>query len=170
MKLNMPFLFDDFILILFYWFFLIFHFSEIFFFLVFPADATCFRHFKEGDYKSALRQYHFAWLNIKGLGENVMDLTGQGGGGCSVGLCWSFNDRFALLDNSNISEENKSVLKALTESLHLNLAACYLKTEQYSKCISSCSTAIGVNNKSVKAYFRRGQAYLKTKDTDKAER
>lgn len=63
----------------------------------------------------------------------------------------------------------KNEVKALTETLHLNLAACYLRTEQYTKCISACSTAIGVNDTSAKGYFRRGQAYLKVGNVDNAE-
>ena len=87
--------------------------------------------FKEGEWKKALRSYHFAWLNVKGLGESAMSLAGPGGG-------------------STLPAEQQEVIKALTESLHLNLAACYLRTEQFEKCIKACSTAISVNENSTK--------------------
>jgi hypothetical protein len=31
-------------------------------------------HFKASDWKKALQKYHFAWLNIKGLGDNASAL------------------------------------------------------------------------------------------------
>ncbi len=52
----------------------------------------------------------------------------------------------------------------------MNLAACYLRTEQLPKCIATCTAAIAVNENSAKAYFRRGQARLKLGDTDSAEK
>jgi hypothetical protein len=48
----------------------------------------------------------------------------------------------------------QQVLKALTETLHLNLAACYLRTEQLDKCIKACTVAVGVNPNSAKVQFR----------------
>ena len=66
--------------------------------------------------------------------------------------------------DSTLPEEDQKVIKALTESLHLNLAACYLRTEQFEKCIRACTTAISVNDNSAKGYFRRGQARLKGMD------
>jgi tetratricopeptide (TPR) repeat protein len=61
-------------------------------------------------------------------------------------------------------------LSGLTETLNLNLAACYLRTEQLPKCVTACTAAIAVNANSAKAYFRRGQAKLKLGDVDAAEK
>jgi len=113
------------------------------------------KHFKDADWKKALQKYHFAWLNIKGLGETASAFMPAGG---PAGA------------DSTLSPAEKSEVKSLTESLHLNLAACYLQTEQYAKCIAASTTAIGVNANSAKGYFRRGQAYLKQRDIDNAER
>ncbi len=108
--------------------------------------------FKNQDFKGALLKYHFAWLNIKGLGDSASSLMGASDAQSGLGV------------------EEKETVKALTENLHLNLAACYLKTEQLTKCVSACTSALAVNNKSAKAYFRRGQAHLKLRNVDGAEK
>ncbi len=61
-------------------------------------------------------------------------------------------------------------MAGLTETLNLNLAACYLRTEQLPKCVTTCTAAIAVNESSAKAYFRRGQARFKMGDIDSAEK
>ncbi len=128
------------------------------------------RSFKAGDWKGALRHYHFAWLNVKGtavghtrwrtccsgrvshcacvpgLGESAstfMPIAGMAGG-----------DGGNAAGGATLSKGEKDECKALTESLHLNLAACYLHTEQYSKCIAACNVAIGVNAGSAKVGLR----------------
>lgn len=76
----------------------------------------------------------------QGLGESAMGVAG-GGEGEESSSSLSEEDRkvsdrilfggFLLICRFSLLK----VLKALTESLHLNLAACYLRTEQLDKCI-----------------------------------
>jgi hypothetical protein len=69
----------------------------------------------------------------------------------TVNLVSSFSIFSSFLgEDSSLSDEEKEVMKTLTESLHLNLAACYLKTEKYDRCIASCTTAIATNENSTK--------------------
>ena len=49
---------------------------------------------------------------------------------------------------------------SLLLSAHLNLALCYLKTEQNNEAKDSCNEALSLSPENVKALFRRGQAYL----------
>jgi len=46
----------------------------------------------------------------------------------------------------------------------LNLAACQLKTKDYSEAVLSCSKALDIDTNNVKALFRRGQAYSQKGD------
>lgn len=83
-----------------------------------------------------------ASLTRVGLGESassIMPMAGLDNGGGGGG--------------SSLSKGEKDECKALTESLHLNLAACYLHTEQYGKCIAACNVAIGVNDNSAKVIW-----------------
>jgi hypothetical protein len=67
-----------------------------------------------------------------------------------VNFLFHFFIFYFLGEDSSLSDEEKEVMKTLTESLHLNLAACYLKTEKYDRCIASCTTAIATNENSTK--------------------
>lgn len=49
---------------------------------------------------------------------------------------------------------------SLLLSAHLNLALCYLKTDQNNEAKDSCNEALSLSPENVKALFRRGQAYL----------
>jgi FK506-binding protein 4/5 len=51
----------------------------------------------------------------------------------------------------------------------LNLAACQLRTKDFDKVILNCSKALDIDTKSVKALFRRGQAYSRMSEFDKAK-
>jgi len=50
------------------------------------------------------------------------------------------------------------------------MAAVYLKNEHYDKCITSCTKVLAIEAANVKALFRRGVAYLRIKDYDRAEK
>ena len=52
---------------------------------------------------------------------------------------------------------------------HLNLAACYLKSEDYNKVTEHCTSALELEPENVKGLFRRGQAYAKLHEYDKAK-
>lgn len=65
-------------------------------------------------------------------------------------------------------EEQKSKGRQLLIAGRLNLALCSLKQNDYNTCIDECTKVIGEDDKSDKAYFRRGQAKLALKDYDAA--
>lgn len=58
--------------------------------------------------------------------------------------------------------------KTLILQCHLNLAAVFLKKEQYDQVVEHCSEALSVDSKSVKGLFRRGQAYVQLHKYDVA--
>ena len=49
-----------------------------------------------------------------------------------------------------------------------NRALAWLKKKQYNKCIIDCDTAIAINPDYVKAFHRRGKAYMAMKNYEKA--
>ncbi|XP_076663805.1 FK506-binding protein 59kD isoform X2 [Andrena cerasifolii] len=63
-----------------------------------------------------------------------------------------FSDSF----EGDLQPERNSLLL----SAHLNLALCYLKTDQNNEAKDSCNEALSLSPENVKALFRRGQAYL----------
>ena len=71
-----------------------------------------------------------------------------------------------LLSHTTLQKEE---INALILSTNLNLAMCYLKTQDNIKAVKFASKALEVDPNSVKGYFRRGLAYLEMKNLDKAE-
>ncbi|XP_070521316.1 peptidyl-prolyl cis-trans isomerase D isoform X2 [Cardiocondyla obscurior] len=68
------------------------------------------------------------------------------------------------MGKQQMSDTFYSSLADLKLALFLNLAAVYLKQEEYRKAIDNCNEALTVNNMSSKALFRRGQAYACTNE------
>lgn len=62
--------------------------------------------------------------------------------------------------DKEFENELKSESQSLLLSTHLNIALCYLKTDQNLECKDACGDALKIDPKNEKAYFRRGQAYL----------
>merc|ERR1719336_2158633 len=60
-------------------------------------------------------------------------------------------------------------VKRLKQSTYLNMAACYLKTQDHHKCVDACTKALAADAPSSKAYFRRGQAHLELRNLDEAK-
>ncbi|XP_066592679.1 FK506-binding protein 59 isoform X2 [Prorops nasuta] len=60
----------------------------------------------------------------------------------------------------NVSNEIKNEENNLRLLTNLNLALCYLKTNQNNEAKDTCNKVLEVNDKNEKALFRRGQAYL----------
>ena len=52
---------------------------------------------------------------------------------------------------------------------HVNLATCHLKLGDLSKAIEQCTKALSTDRTSMKAHFRRGQAYIRMGDLPKAK-
>ncbi|WPT14196.1 Outer envelope protein 61 [Picochlorum sp. SENEW3] len=55
------------------------------------------------------------------------------------------------------------------KSCHSNLASCYLHLEQWSKCVNHCNAVLEIDGgRSMKALYRRGQAYIGLKKKSNA--
>ncbi|XP_017793268.1 PREDICTED: FK506-binding protein 59-like isoform X2 [Habropoda laboriosa] len=67
----------------------------------------------------------------------------------------SFLDQDECKEDLKILERNNLILAA-----HLNLALCYLKTDQNVEAKDACNKALKLSSQNEKALFRRGQAYL----------
>ena len=62
-------------------------------------------------------------------------------------------------DNGDKEEVKKQV--AVLETSLVNRAACNLELKNYRSCIQDCASALRINNKNVKAYYRSSKALLK---------
>ncbi|KAK9123817.1 hypothetical protein Sjap_013419 [Stephania japonica] len=69
--------------------------------------------------------------------------------------------------NPQDDEEGKIFLNS-RNSLHLNVAACYLKMGEWRKSIEACNKVLDSNPLHVKALYRRGMAYLSGGEFDEA--
>lgn len=69
--------------------------------------------------------------------------------------------------NPQDDEEGKTFLNS-RNSLHLNMAACYLKMGECRKSIEACNKVLDGSPLHVKALYRRGMAYMSAGDFDDA--
>jgi len=69
----------------------------------------------------------------------------------------------------DLDDEGKAEVEALKLSLFLNLAQCYIKLELWPKAVGNCDSALKIEEKNVKALYRRAFALVQLKDFDKAE-
>lgn len=69
--------------------------------------------------------------------------------------------------NPQDDEEGKVFLNA-RNSLHLNVAACYLKMGECRKSIEACNKVLDASPAHVKALYRRGMAYMSAGDFEEA--
>merc|ERR1712232_949733 len=112
-----------------------------------------------GNYKRALGNYHKVFCYVNGLqvpGEkseasSYTDMMGKSAQG------------------SQVPTDKVESVKRLKQSTHLNMAACYLKTQEHQKCVDACTKALGAAGPISKAYFRRGQAHLELRNLDEAK-
>ena len=58
---------------------------------------------------------------------------------------------------SDVTPDDEKEIEKLKEALHLNLAMCYIKLDEWSKAKASCDSALEISV-SVKGLFRRAQA------------
>ncbi|XP_029177994.1 FK506-binding protein 59 isoform X2 [Nylanderia fulva] len=68
---------------------------------------------------------------------------------------------FTLLNDDSDFENFKENKDSLTLATHLNLALCYLKTDENLLAKEECTKALELDPENEKALFRRGQAHLK---------
>jgi len=70
---------------------------------------------------------------------------------------------------SELEGEGKEKKNALLLAGYLNLAACYLKLEDYPEVIQNCEKALELDSNNCKGLFRKGQAHLALKDYEIAK-
>ncbi|XP_041357275.1 peptidyl-prolyl cis-trans isomerase D-like [Gigantopelta aegis] len=74
-----------------------------------------------------------------------------------------------IINFMKLSEDEKDDVKKSSKlSLHLNLAACYLRLKDYDEVLRACKDALSIDPTSAKALFRRGQAYCALSDWETA--
>ncbi|KAH0640654.1 hypothetical protein KY285_037240 [Solanum tuberosum] len=71
--------------------------------------------------------------------------------------------------DSSFCDDEKQQAKLLKVSCNLNNAACKLKLKEYKEAAKLCSKVLEIDNKNVKALYRRAQAYIQLVDLDLAE-
>ncbi|KAA3480328.1 peptidyl-prolyl cis-trans isomerase FKBP62-like [Gossypium australe] len=76
--------------------------------------------------------------------------------------------RFIEYDSSFLDEE-KEQAKLLKVTCNLNNAACKLKLKDYKKAKKLCTEVLELDDRNVKALYRRAQAYMELVDFDLAE-
>lgn len=116
--------------------------------------------FKEGNYKKALGKYWkvFCYVNglqIPGESNQSMDLANV--------------VKAKNVQGSQVPADKVDSVKRLKQSTYLNMAACYLKTQDHHKCVDACTKALAADGPISKAYFRRGQAHLELRNLDEAK-
>ncbi|XP_019175212.1 PREDICTED: peptidyl-prolyl cis-trans isomerase FKBP65-like isoform X2 [Ipomoea nil] len=71
--------------------------------------------------------------------------------------------------DSSFSDEEKQAVTVLKVSCNLNNAACKLKLKDYKEAVKLCTKVLEIDSRSVKALYRRAQAYIQLADLDLAE-
>ncbi|KAI8912183.1 hypothetical protein DFJ77DRAFT_71779 [Powellomyces hirtus] len=99
--------------------------------------------FKAGDIPQALRSYHTATLYLTGLDNASMA---------------------AFVPTAALTDEVKKDIKETLKACYSNMAACYLRQSNWSKCIAQTTKVITLDPSNAKAYFRRGQSHLELRD------
>nr|GME04619.1 Peptidyl-prolyl cis-trans isomerase FKBP65 [Ipomoea batatas] len=69
----------------------------------------------------------------------------------------------------SFSDEEKQAVTVLKVSCNLNNAACKLKLKDYKQAVKLCTKVLEIDSRSVKALYRRAQAYIQLADLDLAE-
>lgn len=65
--------------------------------------------------------------------------------------------------------EQEKQVKDLTDTMHLNLAACYIKEEKWEKAAQRAGKVLEKQPENAKALFRRGHARIFLNDFDSAK-
>ncbi|XVF28972.1 hypothetical protein REPUB_Repub15cG0079500 [Reevesia pubescens] len=72
-------------------------------------------------------------------------------------------------NDSSFSDEEKQQTKLLKVTCKLNNAACKLKLKDYKQAEKLCTKVLELDDRNVKALYRRAQAYIQLVDLDLAE-
>ncbi|KAH8026220.1 hypothetical protein HPB51_017146 [Rhipicephalus microplus] len=75
-----------------------------------------------------------------------------------------------LLEHDALEGDLKERRNALLLATHLNMALCHSKLNDPLEAIRACNSALGLDPRSEKALFRRGQAYIATNDFELARK
>ena len=78
----------------------------------------------------------------------------------ALGIIANVHEESSSMSDLAFAEELRGKCSTLKIQCFINLAACHLRCERYSDVIDTCSSAIELDAKTVKAFFRRGQAHL----------
>ena len=105
--------------------------------------------FKGGQYENAIRQYKQTILFTRSLVS----------GTCGVAMFAA-----ALGHDVALTRPQEAQLKKLTQSLHANLSACYLKLNEWEKAVKYAAMVLESDPNNVKSMLRLGQAYHKLGD------
>mmetsp|Transcript_7675 Transcript_7675/g.16884 ORF Transcript_7675/g.16884 Transcript_7675/m.16884 type:complete len:188 (-) Transcript_7675:78-641(-) len=111
---------------------------------------------KEKDYKKALGSYHKVFLYI-----NYLQVPGE------RSEASGYTDLMGKGSQPKVPIERIEDVKRLKQSTNLNMGLCYLKTNQYEKCVTACTKALAEGDLA-KAFFRRGEAHLELGNLDEA--
>ncbi|EGF81423.1 hypothetical protein BATDEDRAFT_23836 [Batrachochytrium dendrobatidis JAM81] len=107
--------------------------------LVFVWKAIC---------NVALKEYNLALLYLNGLDNSAMSaIIGSNG-------------------VSSLSDAEKTEIVATIKACHANMAACYIKNENYTKAIDFCDRVLKVDSNNTKAMYRKGHALFKMNELE----
>lgn len=108
------------------------------------------RLYAAGSHQQALVPYHKVFCYLDGLQPAPESCGRDGAAGQNFNTSYIPRDRIAAV-------------KQLKQTTRLNMAACYLKIGKHQKCVEACNKALEFGE-TVKAYFRRGQAYAELRN------
>lgn len=81
-----------------------------------------------------------------------------------------YEKSISLIENAyDASDSDKDKINSIKVSCNNNLAACKIKTKDFSSAIVHCNKALDVDENNAKAYFRMGQAYALRGDFKEAK-
>ncbi|OAJ38515.1 hypothetical protein BDEG_22428 [Batrachochytrium dendrobatidis JEL423] len=67
---------------------------------------------------------------------------------------------------SSLSDAEKTEIVATIKACHANMAACYIKNENYTKAIDFCDRVLKVDSNNTKAMYRKGHALFKMNELE----
>lgn len=102
-------------------------------------------HFGEGRFKGAVRKYHKCLRYLNHICQRLKELK-----------------------DADIKEHYLDIRTTYILQCNLNLAACYMKLEDYRSSLNYCNEVLELDPRNEKALYRRGQANFALKNYDDA--